>query len=133
MGLLLPGLNFFLKLCTIKAHWRNKKKRGKCPVTLSKFPPLADFHILILFLFKNCFLEVYYISGPNPKTLPLSRSWKRREVEFRKISRFNFRKKKLQFSSQNDSIYATQFFKQKLRFACLATKVHPRNCGIKLL
>ena len=64
--------------------WKNS---GGCRVFRSKFPPLVDLLMLILFLFQICFRDVYYVPGPNPKTIPLSRSRKRKEVEFRKILR----------------------------------------------
>ena len=78
-----PGPNFFLKIFADKGEWA-EEKRGTRPVALSKiaripaflekiaaatglrckFAPLAEYFTSILFFFKKCLRDIYYISGP---------------------------------------------------------------------
>ena len=75
-------------------------------------------------MFPRCVL----CSWQSPKIILRSRGWKRREVKSKKVPRFNLPLKKLQFSSQNESMYATQ----RSKF-CKQTKCFFLDCKRKLI
>ena len=50
--------------------------KRRLPVVRGKVMMVTGFLMLILFLFKACFPDVYYVSWPNPKTMTLSRGSK---------------------------------------------------------